>query len=80
MKTQNYHYVIQTEDGLYWAGYNTFVDQIRKAQLYNSLKMVHKCAIESIKRSRPASSAGMKYRVLKVEIHVIDSEEWRTIE
>lgn len=80
MKDQNFHYIIQTEDGLYWAGYNSFVDQIRKAQMYNSLKMAHKCAIDSIKRSRPVSSAGMKYRVLKVEIHVIEKEEWRTIE
>lgn len=80
MKDQNFHYIIQTENGLYWAGYNKFVDQIRKAQMYNSLKMAHKCAIDSIKRNRPASSAGMKYRVLKIEIHVIEEEDWRTIE
>lgn len=80
MKNQNFHYIVQREDGMYWAGYNTFVDQIRKAQMYNSWKMANKCAIESIKRSRPASSAGMRYRIIKVEIHVIEEEGWQTIE
>ena len=79
MKDQNYHFIIQLDNGLYWAGYN-FVDQIRKAKMYNSLKMAHKCAIDSIKRNRPASSAGMKYRVLKVEIRVLEEDEWRAIE
>ena len=32
MKDQNYHFVIQLDNGLYWAGYNKFTDQIRKAQ------------------------------------------------
>ena len=80
MKDQKYHFVVQRDDGMYWAGHNTFVDQIRKAQMYNSLKMAHECAIDSIKRHRPASSAGMKYRVLKVELHVIEESDWRTIE
>ena len=80
MKDQNYHFVIQIDNGLYWAGYNKFTDQIRKAQLYNSWKMAHSCAIDSIKRHRPASSAGMKYRVIKVEIKVLEEEDWRTIE
>lgn len=80
MKDQTYHYVVQTEDGLYWGGNNIFVDQIRKALMYNSLKMAHKCAIDSIKRNRRASSAGMKYRVLKVEIKVLEEDDWRTIE
>ena len=80
MKNQNYHYIIQLDNGLYWAGYNSFVDQIRKAKMYNSLKIAHECAIDSIKRYRPASSVGMKYRVLRVEIIVLEEDEWRTIE
>ena len=80
MKNQDYHYVIQLENGEYWAGYNRFTDQIRKAQLYNSLKMAHSCAIDFIKRNRPVSSAGMKYRVIKVEIRVLEEDDWRTIE
>ena len=80
MKNQNYHYVIQLENGEYWGGHNTFTDQIRKAQLYNSLKMAHSCAIDSIKRNRPVSSAGMKYRVIKIEIRVLEEDDWRTIE
>ncbi len=80
MKTQNFHYVIQLDNGLYWAGYNKFTDQIRKAQLYNSLKMAHSCAIDSIKRHRPASSAEMKYRVIKIEIKVLEEDDWSIIE
>ena len=80
MKNQHFHYVIQTDDGLYWAGYNKFTDQIRKAMMYNSLKMAHKCASDSIKRNRPASSAGMKYRVVTVEIRVLEEDDWRAIE
>ena len=80
MKNQNYPYVIQLENGEYWAGCNRFTDQIRKAQLYNSLKMAHSCAIDSIKRNRPVSSVGMKYRVIKIEIRVLEEDDWRTIE
>ena len=46
MKNQNYHYVAQLESGLYWAGMNTFTDQLRKAQLYNKVSML-KQAVES---------------------------------
>lgn len=79
MKDQNYHYVVQLENGEYWAGYNTFTDQIRKAQLYNSLKMAHTAAVDSIKRHfKPF--VGTKYRVVKIEVKVLEEEEWRTIE
>ena len=30
MKDQNYHFVIQLDNGLYWAGYNKFTDQISR--------------------------------------------------
>lgn len=46
MKNQTYHYIVQLEDGLYWAGMNTFTDQLRKAQMYNSTTK----AIEAIEQ------------------------------
>jgi len=79
MKDQNFHYIIQLDDGTYWAGYNTFVDQIRKAMLYNSYKMAESCAIDSIKRRRP-SRIGTKYRILTIEINVTSESDWKVVE
>ena len=79
MKDQSYHYVFQLENGLYWAGYE-LVDQLRKAKLYNSLKMAKEQGIAAVKRNRPISSVGTKYRLLMIEIHVLDEGNWEVIE
>lgn len=78
MKDQTYHYIVQLESGMYWAGYNTFTDQIRKARMYNSLKHAHTDALSAIRRnSKTLTSA--RYRVLKVEINILETEDWQDI-
>ena len=76
MKNQNYHYIAQLENGLYWAGMNTFTDQIRKAQMYNSTAKAVEAVECAIKRNR-AFITTPTYRLLKVEIHVLESCDWQ---
>jgi hypothetical protein len=78
VKDQNYHYIVQLESGMYWAGYNTFTDQIRKARMYNSLKRAHTDALDSIRRNRKTLTS-TRYRVLKVEINILEIEEYQDI-
>lgn len=79
MKNQNYHYIAQLENGLYWAGMNTFTDQIRKAQMYNSTAKAIEAVEYAIKRNR-AFITTLTYRLLKVEIHVLESDDWQTVD
>ena len=79
MKNQTYHYIVQLEDGLYWAGMNTFTDQLRKAQMYNSTTKAIEAIEHAIKRNR-AFLTTTTYRLLKVEIHILESDDWHTVD
>lgn len=79
MKNQNYHYVVQLGNGVYWAGHNSVTDQIRKAQMYNSLKMAHSAAVDAVKRNSKCF-ADTRYRILKVEFCILEAEDWLTLE
>lgn len=79
MKNQNYHYVVQLENGLYWAGYNSFTDQIRKAQMYNSKAKAIEAIEDAMKRNSKYIT-NPTYRLLKVEICILETEDWQTLE
>ena len=75
-KAQTVHYIGMNDQGLYWAGYNTWTDQIRKAKLYNSAKRAHEHIREAVERSNqwlhpPIAS----YTILTIEINILGAEE-----
>lgn len=82
-KDQAFHYVVVFDgypDG-FWGGYNTIVDQIRKAKLYNSEKMAHQSAKDAIKRlnyyvKETSPQYIRKYKLLKVELVQTDESDW----
>lgn len=76
MKNQNYHYIIQLEGNIYWAGYNTFTDQIRKARTYNSSKIALTEGSAAIKRNK----LDTRFRILTVEVNILEEGDWRDIE
>lgn len=82
MKNQDRHYIIETNFGTYWAGYNTFVDQIRKAQLYNIPKRAHEAAKDAIKRANRFTAEGHKitsYRLIEVQLVKTEEFPWEVI-
>jgi hypothetical protein len=46
--------------------------------MYNSLKRAHTDALDSIRRNRK-TLASTRYRVLKVEINILEAEEYQDI-
>lgn len=75
-KAQTTHYIGMNDQGLYWAGYNTWTDQIRKAKLYNSAQRAHEHVKEAVERSNqwlhpPIAS----YTILTIEINILGAEE-----
>jgi len=75
-KAQTTHYIGMNDQGLYWAGYNTWTDQIRKAKQYNSLKLAHEYVREAVIRSNqwlhpPINS----YTILTIEMNILNAEE-----
>lgn len=83
MKDQNKHFVIVTNYGTYWAGYNTFTDQLRKAQFYNSEKHAHTAAADAIRRYNKHVSDARKiqdYMLLVIEINTVDYRPGKPIE
>ncbi len=75
-RVQKEHYIGMNDQGLYWAGMNTWTDQIRKAKQYNSLKLAHEHIREAVERSNqwlhpPINS----YTILTVEINILNESE-----
>ena len=65
--------LIKNNLGTYWAGLNTWTDQIRKAQFYTSEKKAHEAAISAINKnnvSRPKELMITDYTLVTVSINV----------
>lgn len=76
-KAQTTHYIGMNDQGMYWAGYNTWTDQIRKAKQYNSLKAAHEFIHEAVVRCNQWSHPPINsYTILTVEINILDAKEF----
>ena len=76
-KAQTTHYIGMNDQGLYWAGYNIWTDQIRKAKQYNSLKHAQEHIREAVVRSNQWSHPPINsYTILTVEINILDTQEF----
>ena len=76
-KAQTVHYIGMNDQGMYWAGYNTWTDQIRKAKQYNSLKAAHEFIHEAVVRCNQWSHPPINsYTILTVEINILDAQEF----
>ena len=76
-KEQTLHYVGMNDQGMYWAGYNTWTDQLRKAKQYNGLRYAHEALREAVTRSNKWLDPKIKsYRILTVEnvVHEVSEE------
>ena len=70
-KHQLTHYVVQTNYGTYWAGMNQFTDQIRKAQMYTSVKLAESNVRHAIERHNKNTQYPItSFKVLAVEVVV----------
>lgn len=75
-KAQKIHYVGMNDQGLYWAGNNTWTDQLRKAKQYNSHKLAHEYIREAVERSNQWLHPQIEsYTILTIEINILDTEE-----
>ena len=70
-KNQLFHYVARTNFGAYWAGMNSVTDQIRKAQMYNSVKALKEnvaAALRKYNKSLPDEYKITSFDIVSVQI------------
>lgn len=70
-KNQLFHYVARTNFGSYWAGMNSVTDQIRKAQMYNSVKAIKEnvsAALKKYNKSLPTEYQITSFDIIAVQI------------
>ena len=82
MKEQKEHLVIISNFGTYWAGLNTWTDQIRKAQFYNSEKKAIEAAKDAIERHnkvRDEEHQITSYKLLTISFNILKETEWKTV-
>lgn len=76
-KNQSIHYIARNNFGGYWGGVNGWVDQKRKALMYNSTKQLKDSVDSAIKKWNKdhPNYAMTSYEVIAVEIVEIGKPE-----
>lgn len=61
-------FVIKFSNGGYWTGYNRLDSQLRKAVVYNSLKMAISTAEDCLKRKSCFTNTDLTYEIVEIEM------------
>lgn len=87
MKNQNFHYVIEFDNGGYLKELGGLTDQLRLAKMYNSIKYAHEgaqSAIPKINKYTPKDNPYYikGYRIIEVKIEVLSDHNtpWTEVE
>lgn len=68
----DFGYVLKNSQGMYFCGYNTVDTQLRKAQIYHSLKYAEKTKDELNTRNRLSNNYTKDFKIVKIVIYEVD--------
>lgn len=65
-------YVLKNSDGMYYTGYNNVSDQLRKATIYHSEKIVNDICKELNNNLKRLCGCSRTFKLVKVEIREVE--------